>query len=39
MINFVIIRLYFRANDWAGLGIKHRMVAWSWRGIPRSLVF
>ena len=38
MINLRLIRLYCRKQDWAGVGFPHRLVAWTWRGIPRSII-
>lgn len=39
-INLGFFRFYWRAQDWAGLGYPHRMVAWTDRaGYPRSLVW
>lgn len=32
------MRFYFHRRDWAGLGYPHRMVAWTWFGVPRSLI-
>ena len=34
-----MIRIYLRKQDWAGLGYKHRMIAWTWKGVPRSWCF
>lgn len=38
MLNLLIVRIYYRRFDWAGLGYDHRMVAWEWRGIPCSII-
>jgi len=39
MINLWFARLYFLKRDWAGLGYPHRLLAWRWNGVPRSIVF
>jgi hypothetical protein len=39
MIDLGFIRVYYRRDDWCGIGTPHRMVAWNWFGVPRSVVF
>lgn len=40
MINLFRIRVYFSKHDWAGIGRRHRLIAWTdCHGIPRSLVW
>jgi hypothetical protein len=37
MINLRIIRVYYSHRDWAGIDRMHRMIAWTWRGVPHSI--
>jgi hypothetical protein len=38
MLNLLFFSIYWRKRDWAGLGFEHRLIAWTWRGYPRSIV-
>jgi hypothetical protein len=37
MLNLWFVRIYLKPDDWAGVGYKHFLIAWTWRGLPRSI--